>query len=305
MTVGQNPYELIRILGQSIEALARRIRVLETLEQPEAGMPGLGGAPSDAQYLTLAQDATLTAERRLTLAGGVSAVDNGANNDYAVTVHDAVTLDAGSDPALSLAGQVLDLDLSGVLTAVGEGPGVDVVSGYIVGVSLDLPLLSHGDGSPAEEYATLALAIASASSGDTILLPPGTYSGDITVPAGVTIQGMSIDDVLLTGQITLGDGAALEFLSVQRFLDDAGAIYGVVDGGGTAYLRNCVVNVTNATGAAYAVYMATGGEIRARDCRLLALAGSPGYAVYASNGNFYQFGGRAVGSQALLPYYTT
>ena len=47
---------------------------------PEAAAGG-GGAPTTAQYVTLALDATLTAERTLNAQNGLSTTDNGANMD--------------------------------------------------------------------------------------------------------------------------------------------------------------------------------------------------------------------------------
>ena len=41
------------------------------------------------------------------------------------------------------------------------------------------------------QYSTIALAIAAAVSGDMIILSPGTYSETCTVPAGVTLRGVS------------------------------------------------------------------------------------------------------------------
>lgn len=50
-----------------------------------AGGGGGGGAPANASYLTLATDATLTAERVLTAGAGVSFADAGAGSTLTVT----------------------------------------------------------------------------------------------------------------------------------------------------------------------------------------------------------------------------
>ncbi len=47
-----------------------------------------GGAPTSAQYLTLATDASLSAERVLVPSTGLKATDGGANGNYTLTVHD-------------------------------------------------------------------------------------------------------------------------------------------------------------------------------------------------------------------------
>ena len=165
-------------------------------------------------------------------------------------------------------------------------------------------------GSSATNYnntdAGLASAISAASSGDTIWIPPTTLTNNYTVPAGVTIHGESRDDVIFSGQITLSNGSVLENLSIVRSEDDAGAIYGIIEGSGaiTAIITNVKVDVANATGAAYAVYMANGGEIDAYGTELLAETGSVGYAAYISSGDFYHYGGRAIGTTSLLPYFS-
>ena len=49
---------------------------------------GGGGAPTDAQYLALALDATLTDERRFVVGAGIDGADGGAGGDYTVTLAD-------------------------------------------------------------------------------------------------------------------------------------------------------------------------------------------------------------------------
>lgn len=64
--------------------------------------------------------------------------------------------------------------------------------------------------SPAASYDTLTEALAAASSGDVVLLPPGTYSGDHTVPAGVVLTGNSAPiPTRFVGHITLGESTTL------------------------------------------------------------------------------------------------
>ena len=231
--------------------------------------------------------------------------------------HNPVSLGAGSDPALLLSASDQVLILSDVLTptegdarymqSVSEGPGTDITGttlAPIIGIGLDSVLLSAGDGSPAAEYATITLACAAASSGATILLAPATYAESFSVPEGVTVRGESREDCVITGAVTLGDGSTLECLSIVRSIDDAGVCYGVIDGGGTATITDITIDVANATGAAYAVYMANGGRIDAWVAELLAETGSVGYAAYVSAGDFYLWSGVARGTTALQPYFT-
>lgn len=150
-----------------------------------------------------------------------------------------------------------------------------------------------------------AIAAALTAGGGTIQLPPGTYQGNHTIPAGVTLVGLTREECVLMGQVTLSDGSHLGTLTVDRDEDDAGAICGVVEGSGgiTATLREVTVNMANATGPAYAVYVANGGTITAHDCDLLAETGSEGYAAYVTSGTFRHYGGMAVGTVSLEPYF--
>ena len=186
---------------------------------------------------------------------------------------------------------------------VGEGPGIDVTA-TDVGVGLDSVLLSAGDGTPAAEYATLTLACAAAASGGTIWLAPATYAESFTVPAGVTVVGLSRADCVITGAVTVSDGTTLECLSIVRSIDDAGACNGVIEGAGAinATLNDVYIKVENATGEALAVYMANGGRIDATLTELRAPTGSAGYAVDIASGDFVHWSGKAIGTVAKLPY---
>jgi len=57
-----------------------------------AGGGGGGGAPTTAQYLTLAADATLTAERILSVGVGITGVDGGANNPFTIAIDPAAPI---------------------------------------------------------------------------------------------------------------------------------------------------------------------------------------------------------------------
>ena len=166
------------------------------------------------------------------------------------------------------------------------------------------------DGSDWTAYANdntgMAAAIAAAASGDTLWLPPCSLTASFTVPASVTLHGISATDCVLTGQVTLSDGSALESLSIIRSEDDAGAVYGIACAEAlTASLRGVVVNVANATGAAYGIYVTDASTFNAYETELVATTGSVGYAAYVANGTLNHYSGRAVGTTALTPYWVT
>jgi len=151
----------------------------------------------------------------------------------------------------------------------------------------------------------MAAAIAATSAGDTILLPTCNLVNDYTIPANVTIVGRTIEDCIYTGQITLSDGSALENLSIIRSEDEVGAIYGIVEGAGAieAEMKDVRIDVANATGPAYGVFMENAGVLRAFNTEILAETGSVGYSVYTTGGDFYHYSGRAIGTVALTPYF--
>jgi hypothetical protein len=189
----------------------------------------------------------------------------------------------------------------GGLSEVKEGPGIDVVGGDTVGLGLEFPLLLPGDGAtPAAEYATLALALAAASAGDTVWLPPGEYDGDHTVGANVTVVGLGREDVILTGQITLSEGSVLENLSIIREADDASDLYGAATYGGIGGLLGVKIRVTqDGAGNAYGLYTDSGGVVTALNCDIHAeAAAGDGFGVYRdfAGGSIYVDGGICTGS---------
>jgi hypothetical protein len=103
----------------------------------------------------------------------------------------------------------------------------------------------------------MAAAIAAAVSGDTIWVPPVTLANNYTIPAGVTVTGASIHDVVFSGQITLGIGSVLERLSITRTKNDALDYYGIVSADeGTNYLHQVRISVIQSgAGDAYGIRM--------------------------------------------------
>lgn len=169
-------------------------------------------------------------------------------------------------------------------------------------------LLYKASGKKISKYSVtssgLAAALAGGLSGDVVWVPAATISGSQSVPAGVKLVGASRKGTVLTGQVTLASGSSLENLTVKRTVNSGGAIYGVIDGGGTAYIQNCTIDVSNSgAGGAYAIYLASAGVFYVYDSDLLALTGTDGYAVYITDGALYQMGGRAKGTITLMPYY--
>ncbi len=91
--------------------------------------------------------------------------------------------------------------------------------------------------------ATLATALVSSKSGDTLILAPGTYDGDISLKDGVTIEGQRPGEAIINGSVT-GSGlehARLESATVRGPVRIANSDVALVDdelGGGVSISGN-------------------------------------------------------------------
>ena len=165
-------------------------------------------------------------------------------------------------------------------------------------------LLYYADGSPAAEFAAtgagLTAALAAAASGDVLWLPANAgISGDVTVPAGVTVMGLSRGRSILTGKITLAAGANLCNLSVLRTANDGNDLIGV-ESAAESYIYACNIScIQSGAGNAMAVRATTGGDIDIFDSWLTGTSvGGAGYSAFAFSGCIHWYGGRATYSTA-------
>jgi len=199
--------------------------------------------------------------------------------------HIIITPDPSLPDARTLAGGV-DIDLDD------GGAGGDLT----INRAGNVVLLFSADGAALAEYALtdggLTSALAAMSSGDVVKLPPCSISGAHTVPAGGTLEGCG-EASILTGALTLGAGARAQNLQVLLDEDDAGEVVGVTTSGSgdPALLRDCRIDVTNATGDAAAVKPGT-VELHVRNCDTRAVSGGGDSYHYAAGGaNLYVEGG--------------
>ncbi len=108
------------------------------------------------------------------------------------------------------------------------------------------PILSNGT------HTTWAGAIASASSGDTVLIRDGTYTEDVTLKAGITITALpgdsGIPNVTLIGKVThtAAGTATINNIRLQTNGDYAIEITGA--SAANLNLKDCYLNCTNFTG---------------------------------------------------------
>jgi hypothetical protein len=119
------------------------------------------------------------------------------------------------------------------LAALRAAPGVAAV---MLNRILLIPGGTDDPGVYEKSAAGLAEALAAAVSGDAVWLPPCALSGSQTVPAGVSLVGVSRERCAIAGQVTLGAGAALENLAVSNGSGPA------VVCAGSASIYNCTLN---------------------------------------------------------------
>lgn len=126
-------------------------------------------------------------------------------------------------------------------------------------------------------YSTIALAMAAASSGDKILLKPGTYAESFTIKAGVTLEGYDRKQVTINGaaatgnRITLGSGSVLRNVTILAPTDFTSAIVG--NSTGVAYVEKVYIQGAGGSGIGINCY---GGTLYLTD-------------VYRISGNIYMF----------------
>jgi len=129
------------------------------------------------------------------------------------------------------------------------------------------------------DYSTVAAACSAASSGDVILVMPGTYTetSNCNLPAGVSLIGVNRDLCIIntTSAITLltftGDNPANEYYVANLTFDHDNATGNTVIVNGTSvtskyekvYFENCKILGTQVTTAGLSI---TGGYVVARNC---------------------------------------
>ena len=104
-----------------------------TISAPTAG----GGAPTNAQYVTLALNATLTDERVLTSGTGIDIVDGGANSNVTLNIDDSVV--ATVSGTTFTGATIHQAGLSGSLTQLADG-----TSYLIAGTNVTITSESNG-----------------------------------------------------------------------------------------------------------------------------------------------------------------
>ncbi len=104
-------------------------------------------------------------------------------------------------------------------------------------------------------HTTIAAALTSASSGDTIFIRPGTYTENITLKAGVNLTAFGSDssinatgDVVISGTCTMTTAGTVTISGIQLQTNSAALLAVTGSAASIVTLNNCYINCTNNTG---------------------------------------------------------
>ena len=185
----------------------------------------------------------------------VSTIDRGAKSDAGVVV-DLVRQNRRAGTG---SGNYATIAVTGGGTPPAAGADIRV-SGYKIQRAGSGILLFSGSGALLAEYATIATALAAATSGDIVEIPAGTLTENVTVPAGVTLRGRGWASII-NGYVLGGVGAKLDNLKVYQSVNTSSDIIGVMgpDAAGTFYVRDVFVELIQAGSGKALGMLARGG----------------------------------------------
>ena len=119
-------------------------------------------------------------------------------------------------------------------------------------------------------HTTIATALTSASSGDTIFIAPGTYTENLTLKAGVNLTAFNCDaitpNVIILGTCTFTAAGTVTISGIQLktnsnfFLAVTGSAASIVN------LKSCYLNCSNNTGISFTTSAALTAGINCYDC---------------------------------------
>jgi hypothetical protein len=142
-------------------------------------------------------------------------------------------------------------------------------------------------------HTTIATALTSASSGDTIIIMPGSYTENPTLKAGVNLCAFGSDsslnntgNVKIIGKCTFSGAGTVTFFGIELQTNSDFAL--VVSGSAASIvnLSNCYLNCVNNTGISYTSSSAS-SSINIFNCN--GDIGTTGISIYSmsSTGNLY------------------
>jgi hypothetical protein len=140
-------------------------------------------------------------------------------------------------------------------------------------------------------HTTIAGALTSASSGDTIFIRPGTYTENLTLKAGVNLTAFGSDSslnqtgkVIISGKATFTGAGSVTISGIQLQTNSDFLLAVTGSAASIVNLINCNLNCTNNTGISLT---SSSGAINLNNC--FGDLGTTGIAVFAATANNLQF----------------
>jgi hypothetical protein len=135
-------------------------------------------------------------------------------------------------------------------------------------------------------HTTIASAITSASSGDTIFIRPGTYTENPTLKAGVNLTAFDSDSsqngtgvVIINGNCTLSTAGSVTISGIQLQTNSAALLTVSGSAASIVNLQNCYLNCSNNTGITFSTSNAA-AQINLNNCN--ANLGTTGIGYFTS-----------------------
>ena len=157
------------------------------------GSGGGGGAPTNAQYVTLATDATLTNERVLTAGANITLTDNGAGNSLIIAA-----AGGGGTPATTVVSE----------QSYGQSP--------VVGTSTNFAREDHSHGTPASAVSSsfFNALFGDAGDGDVTItgftqLSREMHYNNLTVTAAGRLKPVG-NRIFVAGTLTIAAGGSID-----------------------------------------------------------------------------------------------
>ena len=228
----------------------RLATIEDDLDSGAIGGGGGGGAPTGAAYVTIGNNATLTAERALTAGSGVAITDGGANSTVTIAASGVGTSNLGGD--ITTAGKALldDVDAAaqrttlGLATIAASGSASDLGAGTVPAARM--PALT-GDVTMAAGSTTTAIAANAVTNADLADVPTATLKGRTSAGTGdpedlTATQATALLDTFTTaakGLAPASGGGTTNFLRADgTWAAPAGG------GGGGATLSKSILSST-------------------------------------------------------------
>lgn len=203
---------------------------------------------------------------------------------------------AGDLPAHSLltAHTVTGLTPGYVLTALTSN-----TFGFAPGSPFTKPMVVSAGG-VLTEYATIAAAIAAATSGQTVSIPPGTYTENITLKNGVLVTELISGTVTLNGVVTTAIGGFLQIDQVTAFGTGVAAI-----SAGHSSGVSCVIIVRNiiasgVLGTSYGINKSGVGDLIVYARTITSTNPAAAYGINVTAGTLSVFGAYVIASDLDL-----